>query len=87
MDVKVRPNQRKPKEMRQKYQIVFGSKEGKEVYQDLLKNYYFQNVYERNDPYHTAFQAGQQNVVWQIIQIIENPIDIDNPEKSETERS
>ena len=69
--------------MRQKYQIVFGSEVGKEVYQDLLHDYYFQNVYERNDPYHTAFQAGQQNVVWNLIRIIEKPLD--NPAKTETE--
>jgi hypothetical protein len=51
MDVKIRPNQKKTKEMRQKYQIVFGSKEGKEVYIKNLLEYCIENKLVRGAMY------------------------------------
>ena len=51
--------------------ILFNSPDGQKVLKYLREMFYDRSVYTKGDPYHTAYQAGQQDVIGFIIQAIE----------------
>ena len=42
---------------------LFSTELGKKTLDYLSRVFYDNSVYERNDPYHTAYRAGQQDVI------------------------
>lgn len=47
----------------QLYTQAFGTDFGQRVIDDLVQRYYAQPSYKKGDPYHTAFQEGQREVL------------------------
>lgn len=67
MDKRTKEVAKKQISLLQAYQDVFSSREGHIILQDLMKNHHVKGSSFNPDPYVTAFNEGERNVVLRIL--------------------